>query len=300
MKALWVLMSLVCAASGQIWVQQITGSSSLARWMAVDHEQNCFVSGTIYGDGDAANFGSTNLPAGSFFARYSRSGNLVYAHPTDEIRSLVMVGSKLMAVEGTNLFEIRDDGRKSLRARFNTPELYVTEMSACNENSFMVSGYFRSSLTVDGEMLVGADVDAWTPFIARLNANGNVIWKTVLTTPGVAAGTRSGGAYLLTAVQVPEPLWGSMYRPVFTVQAFGRRGELLWNREVPGTYLGVTAGIAADREGNCFITGTFRGEMEVAGTVLGSAQSAYVIGLARDGAFHLAGIPTNLTMVSKS
>lgn len=282
MKTLWALLSLACAASGQVWVQQITGSSTLVQWLAVDNQQNCFVSGIVYGDDDAADFGLTNLAPGPFFARYSRGGNLVYAQTIDANRALVMVGTKLMAVEGTNLFEIRDDGRKSLKAQFRTPELYINGMSACNENSFMVSGYFAGSLTVDDETLIGSD---WTPFIARLNANGKLIWKSVLTSTGIAAGTRDGGAYLLTQDQVSgwNP-FGSPYRDVIVVRAFGRRGEMLWSRDVPGMYLSVIGGIAADRQGNCFITGTFRGQMEVTGGVLDAfAQNAYVIGLSPDG-----------------
>jgi hypothetical protein len=137
--------------------------------------------------------------------------------------------------------------------------------------------------------LTATDPTVRTSFAARLNTNGKVIWMTELPPTFVVdvAGTRTGGAYVLTAYQAFEgiPSLGSNYRDIFAVRALGKRGEPLWTFEVPGVYVGLADTVGADRAGNCFIQGSFAGRIDVGTRPLSYqlGRTAYVIGLTADG-----------------
>jgi hypothetical protein len=286
MKTLLALCLCSWAALGQVWVQPITGALTRIQSIAVDNQENCFVSGFSLGDTNKIiGFGQTNLNGGAFFARYSRKGELVYAQHTEGARLLLMVGSKLFALEESQVWSIADNGRKTLKAGLESPEIFVSQISACGENSLVIGGYFREALTIGKDTLVATEPFIRTSFAARLNANGKAIWMTELPATAVfdVAGTRTGGAYALTRYQVLEaiPALGSNYRDVFAVRALGRHGESLWTSEIPGEYLGLADRIAADRAGNCFIQGRFAGRIDVGGTSLAYqlGRTAYVVRL---------------------
>jgi hypothetical protein len=295
MRAFWGNVGLafclsVASTTGQVWVQQITGAATIIDSIAVDRQNNCFVSGTSFGDEAAVtSFGSTNLPAGSFFARFSKTGELIYARSTDDSRLLAAVGSRLLAVEGNIVLEIRDDGKAMQRTQLESDEVFVSSISACDEHSFVVAGYFRNSITIGRSTLL-ASTDEATQFAARLNANGKPVWLVEVPSTFVAdiAGGRAGGAYLLTHDQIIETNSAGtvvLSRDVFAVRALGRKGDPVWTTEIPGTYFGLANAITVNRRGQCFVTGRFAGIINApnADLIQSSGRAPYVYSLAPTG-----------------
>ena len=234
MKALWG-MFVSSVAFAQLWVQPIGGDFHSISSIAVDERNNCFVSGilSLYTT-NQADFGTTNLPPGPFFAQYDPRGNLVFARQTDHVRLLATVGMDLVGVEGSEVFQMKNNGTETRRTSLESPAVTVTDLSPCDARSFVIAGSFQQYLTIGKQTLIAADTNAISWFTARLSMNGQVVWMREISAGSLRglAGIRNGGAYVLTTEPILEN--DVLVGQVFTVQAFGESGDALWMHTIPG------------------------------------------------------------------
>jgi hypothetical protein len=136
-----------------------------------------------------------------------------------------------------------------------------------NAGNCYLAGFFDTSLTIDSEILVsygGFDI-----FVAKFDPDGNVLWArnaggTDLDEAHSLAVDGSGNCYITGyfggvatfGTETVTTEYGD--REVF-VAKYDSDGTILWVKQAEGTALKWDwgMGIAADIEGNCFVTGYF-------------------------------------------
>jgi len=233
------LFSVASVALGQVWIQQITPHYGNLDQLAVDKKGNSIVSGWINAE--------TNAP--SFLVSFDVNGQLRFSQQTTETVLLANVGPRFIGAETNVLFRISEDGERRALSPVQGNAILL-QISACNEQSFVVLGLFSGSVRIGARSVVAPDVNSTFGFVARVNRNGNAIWLTQLPTSRIVsiAGTRKGGAYVLGET--------------FEVFALNQHGKLSWSNSVSGNFYGGSVSIAADRLGRSYVAGYFRGHIE--------------------------------------
>lgn len=202
------------------------GVVTAGQGFAVDDAQNYFVSGHWEGE---AQFGGKAVQSSGhrsgFVAKYDREQNLLWSQ--------------------------------------TFPSTTLPGVAAAGTNGAFIAGHFR------GETVVGTN--RLTPrasedcFIARLDAQGRVMWLKQSGGPGSMGAWRlaaddAGNAYLTGELNGDASLDGVALRRTGSrnlfLAKFSPTGRLLWALR-DGDGLVEARGVAVDREGSVFVTGSF-------------------------------------------
>jgi hypothetical protein len=144
-------------------------------------------------------------------------------------------------------------------------------------NSY-VAGFFRSSTIIFGSFtLTNAGNNSWDMFLVKFDPDGVALWAKS------AGGTGDDRAYgvaldpfgncFVTGYFVSATITFGAFTltnsgglDVFTVKYATNDGTALWARSSSGTDWEYGNSVAADKSGNCFLTGYFRGTSVTFGT----------------------------------
>ncbi len=228
-----------------LWAKQAGGTSTdYGYGIAVDTNGNCYVTGFFLG---TATFGSSSLTSGGdrdiFTAKLDSNGNWLWA-------------KKAGGTNDDRSFDIAVDAGGNC---------YTTGF-------FQVTATFGSTtLTSSGYLDV---------FVAKLDSNGNWLWAKQAGGTGYDNGRSialdAGGNCYVTGYFEVTGTFGSTSlscsgsADVFTAK-LDISGNWLWAKKAGGSSSDQGYGISVDTNGNCFVTGYFRGSATFGSTSLTSS-----------------------------
>jgi Beta-propeller repeat len=92
-------------------------------------------------------------------------------------------------------------------------------------------------------------------FVLKYDTNGNVVWTTSLNSSGIGFAIDVGpDGSSVAAGYAADPLLGGS---IVTVWRVGPEGNLLWEKQATGLYLGGGGGVSIDSGGNSYVAGLF-------------------------------------------
>ena len=236
-----IFVSKYDANGSLLWVKQAGGAiQDQGLDIATDALGNSFITGTFDG---TASFGTfTLISAGGqgdiFNAKFDPNGNVIWAKRAGGVEYDVGQG---IATDGSG-------------------------------NS-IVTGYFRGRATFGTTTLISAGL--WDIFIAKYDANGNLVWVKQAGGTGYEEGTSIAtdgsnniivtGGFQGTVTFGTTILTSSGLMEMFIVK-YDANGNILWAKQAGGVGEAEGQGIATDGFGNSIVTGYFSGTAAV-GTI---------------------------------
>ncbi len=210
--------------------------------------------------GGFLNYGSGIVTAGNGFAVDEAHNYYVSGHWVGESQ----FGEEVVKSSGHRSgFVAKYDREKNLLWSQTFPSTTLPGVAAAGTNGVFIAGHFS------GETVVGTN--RLTPrasedcFIARLDAQGRVVWLKQSEGPGSMGAWRlaadaEGNAYLTGELNGDATLDGAALRRVGSrnlfLAKFSPTGKLLWAlRDGDGS--AEARGVAVDHEGSVFVTGSF-------------------------------------------
>ncbi len=223
------------------WAKRAGGTSSdLLRGIATDGYGNCYVTGSF--TSSSITFGSVKLTnSGSntsdmYIVKYNSSGNVVWAKRTG--------GNET------------DDGQS---------------IAADGSGNCYVTGRFGSSTITFGSVTL-INSGSSDMYVVKYDSSGNVIWAKNATGTGddngqdvavdvngncyVTGYFRSGTIAFDSITLTNTDTIGSTSYDMFVVK-YSSIGNVIWAKNAAGSGADYMRGIAADANGNCYITGDF-------------------------------------------
>lgn len=214
--------------------------------VALDSAGNSYVAGNI---NLTATFGSVTLTNdGLFVAKYDTSGNLLWAKQPQTISGKI-AGEGIAAQTNGNVF---------------------------------LTGGFRGAVAFASTTLTSTDVESL--FIAKYDANGNVMWARQ-SHGGGSYGSRIAadgvGNCYLTGWFTGAILLGSIsltsigYHDIF-VAKYNAAGQVLWAKQAgSSSHYDHGIGVAVGEGGQIYVTGEFGGMADFDGTTLSAAPNQF-------------------------
>ncbi|RYZ42073.1 MAG: hypothetical protein EOP49_28535, partial [Sphingobacteriales bacterium] len=239
-------------SGGLVWAKRFGGATAnqvSGQGISADAAGNSYVTGYFSGFGSVV-FGPASLVATGginsdvFVAKLNSAGNVIWA----------------TRAGGTG-----KDAARSI----------VTDASG---NS-MIAGSFRGTITFGSATLTSAGSSTDDVFIARYNTSGGLLWaekalsgSNTKKVTGVA--TDALGNYYLTGSYKGTALFGNISFSTLSgesmyVAKFSGSGNVVWVRQTGGGTSVLASGnsIAADAQGNTFVTGSFTGTSTFSSTI---------------------------------
>ncbi|MFA6598371.1 MAG: SBBP repeat-containing protein [Ignavibacteriaceae bacterium] len=227
-----------------LWATQAGGKNSdVAYGISTDGAGNCYITGMFR---DTAEFGGTTLinaeHANFFIAKYDNAGNCSWAKQTSGTSAGALAYGRGIATDK-------------------------------NGNSY-ATGWFSDTVSFGSTTLTsfgGQDI-----FLAKYDNAGNCLWIKqaggIDTDDGEAISIdNEGNCYLVgtfsyTATFGTVTLTSSGYYDKYLAK-YDNSGNCLWVKAVVG-FSGVSNGVSADANGNCYLTGYFQGTATFGATTL--------------------------------
>lgn len=254
------------------WAKTSTGTGvASGEKVATDQDGNVYVTGYFTG---VVSFGSTTLSTLSsndiFVAKYNNFGQVQWA--------------KQLGIENPDHYYSGGNG-----------------ITVDNSGNCYVTGSFRRSFDFAGKTLTAASpygYDRQDVFVVKLDTNGNELWAQQSglinddTSYDIAMDTM-GNVYItgefysntysvdFGGIQIPC----KQYTDQTFVAKYDSNGIIQWARSAYPSNWGYSYGygIAADKFGNCFVTGTFMGDLSFGTLELTAGNNNYDIFLVKYG-----------------
>lgn len=221
------------------WLWAKTGAANASGFgegyaVSADAAGNVFITGGFIGQ--SITFGSTTLLDGgggdAFLVKYDASGNMLWA---------------------------KDIGGASFD--------YGDAVKADASGNVIVTGTFNSSTLTIGSFTLtnaGPNEDA---FVAKYDANGNVLWATSIGGNDADLGygvteDANGNVFVAGSFRSPTMTVGSTtftnsgFADIFIVK-YDSNGNVVWAKSAGGTSIDEASSVSVDPTGNIFITGIF-------------------------------------------
>nr|AYM53942.1 hypothetical protein [Corallococcus coralloides] len=228
------------AAGERLWSLHLKG---FAEALTVDSRSHVIVTGR---NPAGADFGGGPLPAGRFILKLDGDGDFVWAHSLESLGvssafslhrvdadrwgNLALVGNLPDEAAGLvpALLKLGPDG-DFLWLHTDTREGRARGVAADSEGHFYLTGYYFARQPGETD---------YVPFLAKLDAAGNVLWERTLDTEYGATGGVAvhGNRVLMTGYFIkPVTFMGQTYRAQGSwsdafVAAFDREGNERWMR----------------------------------------------------------------------
>ncbi|MEI6694669.1 MAG: gliding motility-associated C-terminal domain-containing protein [Bacteroidota bacterium] len=309
-RALFLLLILACCINSfaqlpyWIWAKGAEGNS-YSTDICTDHSGNVLITGILL---DSLTLGSTTLYSMGqndiFIAKYSSSGNLIWAKSTGSSsneQSLTIkcdtqgnayisgiFNSSSFSLGNTTLYNSGSDEIFIAKYDANGNVIWAksiggSDSDICysitcdNQGSVNIIGAFKSQFINFGSISLTNISNQYNFFIASYDFSGNLIWvKKIDGIPGSYAdiATDNYGNIVITG-----DFWGSSISFSGTtlmnagqgdlfIAKYDVLGNLQWAKSASTSSMELSTGIATDNSGNIYITGDFYGSTLTIGTTL--------------------------------
>lgn len=281
-----------------VWAQPINSSDYETSGNAVsDRSGNVYVSG--YFTGSTLTVGGntlTNVFPGKDdiqLSKFDPNGNVLWAKSfgsydhdglhslvTDSVRNCYIIGefsgnnitfgatTLLNAMQGTRdvfLAKLDSMGNTIWVKRFGANgQDYGMAVDLDNEGNIFFAGSFENTITIGTQTLI-ASFDR-NSFLAKCDANGNVIWAQTACGIGNIAADNNGCVYVTGSFMGSTATFGSI---TYTNTSIGSGssdafivkydpdGGVIWGMQSRGNYSEEMRNIKTDKAGNVYFTGNF-------------------------------------------
>lgn len=160
---------------------------------------------------------------------------------------------------------------RQLNSKF---QVLANDIAVDNQNNIYVTGTFQDSLYLGNDFLMDAPKLQTFSFLIKLNPSGNLLWarkysSTISVTARsltvdapedlILSGTFEGNAFFGSGF----PGFSSGANDVFVMKINGQTGNPTFIRRIGGADHDYVLSHAVDAQGNIYLTGDFRAEMDV-------------------------------------
>ncbi len=290
-----------------LWAKQIKSEqSTAANAVVTDANTNCFIVGNFRGRTSFDSLSVSNGSMSAFLAKYDTLGNVIWVKQTagtaavtangvgiDASGRVCMIGSfsggavnigsftltNLSLADGIYAAQFDSDGTALWARHVGTRTAYEPHLGlavAESGNIFIVGG-FNNSLSIGPFTVTSRGSD--DVFVIHLNSAGEPIWLknvggTQIDFTQSVAVDKAGNAYV-TGMFLETGIFGDIiasgaggFGDLF-VTKFNPAGNILWvMRPSASTHRDVGVDIAADDNGNIFVTGYIQGTTTLGATTL--------------------------------
>jgi hypothetical protein len=225
-----------------IWAKKAGSDNIDNAYVFIQPDGNVLLAGKV---GKTATFGTFQIPAGGYFARYDTNGNCIWA---DHI--------------------------------YSGPDNYEVNISFINSDIIM-GGYFRNTAMIDTATLISnGSIDG---YITRMDSTGNVKWIKTFGNIGVdgVGGVATDNLNNIFIAGAFESLINLDGLPIsnsgkdILIAKFNEFGHLIWARQIFGNgSIQGCGNIELDSDGNSYVIGNFSGTGSF-GTYNVSTSNAY-------------------------
>jgi hypothetical protein len=231
-----------------VWAKRFGGTDDdWVRNVAVDTDRNCYVTGRFVStnfliEGITLTNFSPNGNSSFFVAKFSSSGNLLWAKGPD--RGYSQSGWKIAVAGSSNCY---------------------------------VVGYFSGTNTIAGTNLISRG--STDVLFLKYDAEGNLLWAqqaggSYADDGAAVAVDAQGHVYLLANIRSTNAVFGSFTFSVngtntdqdMIVAKYDPAGHVVWAKQYGGLDLDYGRSIAVDKLGNCHLTGDYHSTNLVFGT----------------------------------
>lgn len=232
--------------AGELVWARIIGSSFGLSGLAVDGEQNIYITGYI--SASSATFGTIEFPKltsgeNFFIAKYNAGGFVEWARIADKID-----------------YEVGQD------------------VAADAEGNVYAAGWFFGTVTFGTTTLTSGN--NLNLFVVKYDTKGNAVWASqaggtheYIYSLGITADGAGGclvtGPFNNSISFGPTTLVSLGEEDAF-IAKYDEKGLPVWARQLGGPFRDFGLGIVADNQGNSYITGAFGGSVRVGSTTLSS------------------------------
>ncbi len=279
------------ATGNLLWAKNAGGSGlDCGNSVCTDAAGDVFVTG--FTQSPSITFGSTTLtnPGGMFIAKYDANGNALWAKgagtdaisysvsadaagnvfATGEFRPSIAFGTTTLSNSGFgyDVFLVKyDTNGNVLWAKnpvgANTDECY--SVSADVSGNAFITGYFSSPTITFGSTTLTNTV-ASDLFLAKYDANGNVLWAKGVSGTGQnsysVSADPNGNVFMTGYFRSPALAFGATTltnsggADLFLAK-YDANGNVLWAKSASGTSDDKGYSVSADAVGNFYVTGSF-------------------------------------------
>ena len=279
-----------------LWAQKLGGTlTDFGLGITVDEAGNSYATGSFSG---TATFGSTTLTSAgnedAFITKLDSNGNVLWAQKlgstssgsgigitTDAIGNIYATGALNANSDINNSTSLSTSDTFIRKLDQNGNILWTKNLGGTSPDSGFgitndkdgntyVSGFFSGSATFDNITLTSVgNNDA---FITKLDSSGNFLWAKNFggTSDDRGRGIivdETGNAYFTGYFSVSATFAGNA--DAF-VAKLDNNGNTLWVTNLGGTEFDEGYGIVADKVGNIYVSGNFRGTVSLGSTSLTS------------------------------
>ena len=298
----FILLPVFSNSQTWLWAKNAAGNGGEGLSVSTDADGNVFVTG--YFGGPTITFGSTTLTnagnANVFLVKYDANGNVLWARsaggtgfdeacsvstdaggnvfvtgyftsPTITFGSttLTNVGGFCSGMACANVFLSKYDATGNVlwaKSAGGASDDRGFSVSADAGGNVFVTGCFQSP-TIPFGFTTLTNAGAYDVFIAKYDANGNVLWAKSVGGAnddfGISLSTDAGGNTFITGwFDSPTITFGSTTltnvgsRNIF-LSKYDAAGNVLWAKSAGGTDSDYGWSVSADAGGNVFVTGYF-------------------------------------------
>lgn len=246
----------------EVWVARYNGTGNggdVAYSIALDHNNNVYVTGKSYGSGGSTDFATIKYDANGnelWVKRYNGPGNgvdVAYSIVIDDDGSVYVTGESFgSGGSDEDMATIKYDGNGNLGwvSRYNGP-------GGGRDAAYAIALDTDGSVCVTGECYGGADSEADYATI-KYDADGTQVWVSRYDGPGNGGDVANGVAVSADGnVHVTGKSTGSGTYTDYATVKYDSEGNEVWVERYDGSrsYYDVASAVAVDSEGKVYVTG---------------------------------------------
>ena len=277
-----------------VWAHNVSGGDMFSNGISTDKNGNSYTTGCFrniltFGNHPLINHGDQDI----YIAKYDSTGNCLWAKSAGGLSSdwgdaITVDGNGFAYVTGFFFSSAIFDtihisphclGFNMFLAKYDTmgncswvsqaasgKNIRGLGVSADGKGNSFVTGYFTDTVILGSTQLISNGTE--NIFLVKYNSDGNCLWAKQAGGRGYADGIaistdKQGNSYITgrfedTAKFESVQLISTGDWDVF-VAKYDSSGNLKWAKRAGGTYHDLGNGISVDKNGNCYVTGSFFG-----------------------------------------